>query len=211
MNKPVERHYGADPTPALAKPHNGGKRRICVFCGSRFGRRQEYRELAVEVGLAIARHDFGVVYGGGHVGLMGTVADAALEGGAEVIGVIPHALDSREVSHHGLTELHLVETMFDRKKLMAELSHGYVVLPGGIGTLDELFEAMTNSQLGFDPKPIGLLNTFGYYDALVNFLDAMTQEEFLAPQHRELLWVDDDVERLIARIVASVPAEEPAT
>ncbi|REJ84588.1 MAG: TIGR00730 family Rossman fold protein [Acidobacteria bacterium] len=187
-----------------AAPGGGAARRICVFCGSRFGRLQQYRDQATAVGAAIARRGFGVVYGGGHVGLMGTVADAALAEGGEVIGVIPHALDSREVSHTGLSELHLVDTMFDRKKLMAELSAGYVVLPGGIGTLDELFEAMTNSQLGFDPKPIGLLNDHGYYDDLVRFLDRLTQEEFLAPEHRALLWVEDDPEELVARVVAAI-------
>jgi uncharacterized protein (TIGR00730 family) len=182
----------------------GASRRICVFCGSRFGRLEQYRDGASAVGAAIARRGLGVVYGGGHVGLMGTVADAALQEGGEVIGVIPHALDSREVSHTGLSELHLVDTMFDRKKLMAELSGGYIVLPGGIGTLDELFEAMTNSQLGFDPKPLGLLNQDGYYDDLVHFLDRITQEEFLAPEHRALLWVEEDPEALVERIASEL-------
>lgn len=174
--------------------------RCCVFCGSQFGTKPSYKEAAIAASTALVEAGFGIVYGGGHVGLMGATADAGLAAGGEVIGIIPRALDQREVSHHGLTELHLVDSMYERKKLMAELSHSYLVLPGGIGTLDELFEVMTATQLGFDPKPIGLLNVDGYFDGLITILDRMNEERFLPRPWQRLLRASSDVHSLIKHL-----------
>lgn len=178
--------------------------RCCVFCGSQFGTRTSYREAAIASAHELVAQGLDIVYGGGHVGLMGTVADAALAAGGEVIGIIPSALDEREVSHHGLTELHLVDSMGERKHLMARLSHSYLVLPGGIGTADELFEVMTATQLGFDPKPIGLLNVDGYFDGLVTMLDRMNAEGFLTIPWRELVFESSSVESVVAHLRRAV-------
>lgn len=178
--------------------------RCCVFCGSQFGRNSAYKDAAVDIGSRLVRTGFGLVYGGGHVGLMGTVADAGLAAGGEVIGVIPQALDRREVSHQGLTELHLVESMYRRKQMMAELSHCYLVLPGGIGTLDELFEVMTATQLGFDRKPIGLLNVDGYFDGLLTILQKMNAELFLTRDWSSLLVTSEDPQHLVQRLWQAV-------
>ncbi len=156
-----------------------------------------YRKAAVVAATKLVECGLGVVYGGGHVGLMGTVADAALAAGGEVIGVIPRALDEREVGHHGLTALHLVDTMYERKQLMAQLSHGYLILPGGIGTLDEFFEVMTASQLGFDLKPIGILNVDGYFDGLLTILDRMNAERFLVKPWSDLVVAGSDPDLVI--------------
>lgn len=174
--------------------------RCCVFCGSQFGTRPSYREAAIESARELVKQGFDVVYGGGHVGLMGTVADATLAAGGEVIGIIPAALDEREVSHHGLSELHLVSTMGERKHLMARLSRAYLVLPGGIGTADELFEVMTATQLGFDPKPIGLLNVDGYFDGLTTMLDRMVDEGFLTTPWRELVFESTSIESIVTHL-----------
>jgi len=165
--------------------------RVCVFCGSSAGARAEYARAAAETGELIARRGLGLVYGGGHVGLMGVVADAALRTGGRVVGVITQTLKDHEVAHTGLTELHVVRTMHERKALMASLSDGFLVLPGGIGTLEEFFEVWTWGQLGEHSKPVGLVNAGGYYDGLVRFLDAMRAEGFLKPKHREMLMVAD--------------------
>jgi uncharacterized protein (TIGR00730 family) len=175
-------------------------RALCVFCGSKSGANDRYVALAREVGLLIARRGFTVVYGGGRVGLMGALADAALAAGGRVIGVIPQMLIDREVGHSGLTELHVVRSMAERKEHMGSLSEGFLTLPGGTGTMDELFEAWTWTQLGLQHKPSGLLNFGGYYDPLVEFLDRAVQEGFLDARNRANLWVDDDAERLIARL-----------
>jgi len=153
--------------------------RVCVFCGSSTGVRAEYAGAAAELGTLIARRGLDLVYGGGHVGLMGVAADAALRAGAEVIGVITQALKDREVAHDGLSQLHVVRTMHERKARMAELSDAFLVLPGGIGTLEELFEVYTWGQLGEHTKPVGILNTNGYYDGLISFLHTMQAEGFL--------------------------------
>jgi uncharacterized protein (TIGR00730 family) len=179
--------------------------RVCVFCGSSDGRSPGYGRAAVATGAAIARRGWSLVYGGAQVGLMGMLADAALEWGGEVVGVIPHGLFRDEVAHVGLTRLHEVDGMLERKALMAELSDVFVALPGGMGTLDELFEMLTWSQLEVhpNPKPNGLLDVDGFWGDLVTFLDRATAEGFIRAQHRALLEVDDDVERLLDRLAAA--------
>jgi uncharacterized protein (TIGR00730 family) len=164
-------------------------KRVCVFCGSSTGSRAEYTEAAALTGELIAHRGFGLVYGGGHVGLMGVLADATLRAGGSVIGIITQALLSREVAHDGLTELVVVHTMHERKARMAALSDAFIVLPGGIGTLEEFFEVWTWGQLGEHTKPVGLVNAGGYYDGLIGFLDTMRAERFLKEKHREMLIV----------------------
>lgn len=174
-------------------------RRICVYCGSNVGENPIYRETAQAVGTLLASKGFGLVYGGGNVGLMGVLADAALAASGEVIGIIPDGLFSREVGHPDLTEMRVVTTMHERKALMADLSDGFIALPGGMGTLDELFEILTWAQLGIHAKPCGLLNIAGYFNPLIALLDHMVAEKFLRPEHRALALVDDDAGRLLAR------------
>jgi uncharacterized protein (TIGR00730 family) len=181
-------------------------RALCVFCGSKSGANDGYIALARDVGALIARHGFAVVYGGGRVGLMGALADAALAAGGRVIGVIPQMLVDREVGHSGLSQLHVVRSMAERKELMGSLSEGFLTLPGGTGTMDELFEAWTWTQLGLQSKPSGLLNFQGYYNPLVEFLDRAVREGFLDAHNRANLWVDDDASRLIARLCGPAPS-----
>jgi uncharacterized protein (TIGR00730 family) len=180
-------------------------RRICVFCGSNPGASPVYAETARTLGETLARRGLGLVYGGGKVGLMGAVADGALAAGGEVVGVIPHALVVREVAHQGLTELRVVDSMHERKALMADLADGFLVLPGGIGTLEEFFEVWTWAQLGLHGKPIGLLDTAGYYAQLQGFLDHAVSERFLHPDHRSTVLVDADAGRLLDRMEGYVP------
>jgi uncharacterized protein (TIGR00730 family) len=182
-------------------------RKLCVFCGSRPGVGDRYLAAAREVGRLIAERDVAVVYGGGRVGLMGALADAALAAGGQVIGVIPEMLIAREVGHSGLSELHVVRTMAERKELMGELSDGFLSLPGGTGTMDELFEAWTWTQLGLHDKPNALLNVDGYYDPLIAFLDRAVSEGFLDARKRADLWVDDEPVRLIERLCAVLGRE----
>ncbi|WP_298827581.1 TIGR00730 family Rossman fold protein [uncultured Piscinibacter sp.] len=157
---------------------------LCVYCGSREGGSPAYAEAAAAIGTAIGQRGWQLVYGGGRAGLMGRVADAALAAGARVVGVIPRSLMEREVGHAGLTELHVVETMHQRKLLMAERSDAFVALPGGIGTFEELFEVWTWRQLGYHDKPVGLLNVDGYYDGLLGFLEQTVAQGFVSdPQH----------------------------
>lgn len=165
---------------------------ICVYCGSRHGARAAYTAAAQALGQAIGRQGWQLVYGGGKVGLMGEVADATLAAGGRVVGVIPESLQKREVGHAGLTELHVVRTMHQRKQLMAERADVFIALPGGIGTLEELYEVWTWRQLGYHDQPIGLLNTEGYYDALLAFMDHSVAEGFLSPEQRANLVVGDD-------------------
>lgn len=162
-------------------------KRICVFCGSNVGARAVYRHAAQELGRQLVAHKIGLVYGGGNIGLMGVVADAVLEGGGEVQGVIPHALVAREVAHAKLTKLHVVGSMHERKQLMADLSDGFLALPGGFGTFEEFCEAVTWSQLGIHKKPCGLLNVEGYFDALIALFDHAVHERFLHPDNRALV------------------------
>ena len=179
--------------------------RICVFCGSAPGRRPEYFVVAREMGRALARRGMGLVNGGGHVGLMGAAADGALEAGGETIGVIPRALMERELGHKGMTELRVVETMHERKALLSELSDGFAALPGGIGTLEELFEAWTWAGLGIHGKPVGVLDVGGYWDPLLAMADRMVAEGFL-PQHlRDSLLVASDPDALIDALLAYRP------
>jgi conserved hypothetical protein, DprA/Smf-related, family 2 len=178
-------------------------KRVCVYCGSQDGQAAVYREVAWAVGQRLAQQGIEVVYGGGHVGLMGVVADAALSAGGRVIGVIPERLLEREVAYRGVTEMYVTQTMHERKARMMELSDAFVALPGGIGTLDELFEIWTWRQLGYHNKPVGLLNVAGYYDGLLGFLDRAVHERFLTPDCRALLMVETDFEKLLARLAAS--------
>ena len=175
----------------------GAARAICVFCGSSPGVNPLYAEVAHAVGSEIARRGWTLVYGGGSVGLMGVLADAALEAGGRVIGVIPRFLYEWEVGHDGLTELEIVETLTERKVRMGDLSDAFLSLPGGIGTMDELFEALSWAQLGLETKPNGLLNVNGYYDGLIAFLDRATAEGFMKAKHRGLLHVASDPQALL--------------
>ena len=170
---------------------------ICVFCGSSAGTRPVYAEAARATGRLLAERGIGLVYGGGNVGLMGEVADAVLAAGGEVTGVIPRALMEREVGHRGLTTLHVVGSMHERKALMVDLADGFVALPGGYGTLDELCEALTWSQLGIHAKPCGVLNVDGYFDALLALFDHATREGFVRPAHRELVLQSSDPAALL--------------
>jgi len=161
-------------------------RRICVFCGSHAGNDPAYARVAREAARAIVAAGYGIVYGGGGIGLMTTVADAALESGGEVIGVIPHALARTEMAHQGLSELHVVTTMHERKAMMVDLSDAFIALPGGFGTMDEFCEVLSWRQLRIHDKPIGLLNFRGYYDALLALFDSMVREGFVGPHTRGL-------------------------
>jgi uncharacterized protein (TIGR00730 family) len=174
-------------------------KRICVFCGSSPGARPEYLHAAAALGQALARHHLGLVFGGGRVGIMGHIARATLAAGGEVIGVIPRTLVSREVGFTELTDLRIVETMHERKALMMELSDGFIALPGGLGTIEEFFEVLTWGQLGLHQKPCGLLNVNDYYDHLVAFLDTIHTEQFVDAEHRAMVLLEDDPDRLLAR------------
>ena len=181
--------------------------RVCVFCGSRPGARPSYADAAREMGSALAARGLGLVNGGGRVGLMGITSDAVLDGGGEAIGVMPQALIDREVGHREMTTLHVVETMHERKALMASLSDAFVAMPGGIGTLEELFEVWTWSVLGIHAKPVGLLNVDGYYDDLLRFLDGAVEQGFFHPQHRSRLVSATSPEALLDQLASGdVPA-----
>ncbi len=181
------------------------RRSICVFCGSQSGARPEYAEAARTVGRELAARGLELVYGAGDVGLMGILADAALEAGGRVVGVIPNALVAREVAHLGLTELLVVETMHQRKALMADRSDAFLALPGGYGTADELFEILTWAQLGIHHKPVGLLDVAGYFAPLLAWLDLGVREGFLKARHRALLHVGQEPAELIERLLTSPP------
>ncbi len=170
---------------------------VCVYCGSRQGSDPAYAQAAREVGAAIGRRGWELVYGGGKVGLMGVVADAVLEHGGRVVGVIPRILMEREVGHRGLHELHVVETMHQRKQMMAERAGAFLALPGGIGTMEELFEVWTWRQIGYHDQPVGLLNVSGYYDALLSFLQRSVDSGFLAAAQMQALDVDHRPQALL--------------
>jgi len=180
--------------------------RVCVFCGSRSGRRPAHVELARELGEALGRNGLGLVYGGAALGLMGAVADGALAAGGEVIGVLPHQLAAREIAHPGLTELRLVDSMLERKALMVELADAFVALPGGLGTLDELFEVLTWGQLGLHAKPCALLDPSGYFEDLLAYLDHTVEEGFVHPAHRAMLTCSPSVDALLAELARARPA-----
>ena len=160
---------------------------MCVFCGSSPGAQSQYARVASQLGQELVRRGHGLVYGGGNVGLMGTIADAVLEAGGNAIGVMPASLVEKEVAHSGLTQMHVVASMHERKALMADLSAGFIALPGGLGTLEELFEILTWAQLGFHSKPCGLLDVAGFYEHLSKFLDHCVDEKFLKSMHRTTL------------------------
>jgi hypothetical protein len=180
-------------------------RRVCVYAGSNPGSDPVYAEAARALAATMAERELGLVYGGGKVGLMGVLADTILEHGGEAIGVMPQALIDREIGHPGLTELKVVASMHERKAKMAELADGFVAVPGGIGTLEELIEVYTWSQLGIHDKGCGVLNVRGYYDALATFLDHAVDEGFLRPQHRATLTVAEDPEELLDALAAFTP------
>ncbi len=177
------------------------RRQICVFCGSSMGSRPAYAEAARRVGEALARNELGLVYGGGRVGLMGVVADSALAAGGRVVGVIPDPLATREIAHDGLTEMHVVPGMHERKALMAEKSDGFLALPGGVGTFEELFEVITWAVLGLHQKPVGLLNVEGYFDPLLAMLHHAVSERFVRPEYLDLLVVSDHPEDLTSGLL----------
>jgi len=182
---------------------------ICIFCGSASGADPAYAAAAAEVGRLLAASERTLVYGGGDVGLMGAAADAAIAAGGKVIGVIPQALVDREVAHRGISELRIVASMHERKALMAELSDGFLILPGGIGTLEEFFETWTWAQLGLHAKPFGLLDVNGFYQPLLQFLDRLVEQRFVKQKYRELLLVGRDPAKLIAAMETSRPTPSP--
>jgi hypothetical protein len=177
-------------------------RTICVFCGSSHGVRAGYEAAARAFAESAARRGIRLVYGGASVGLMGVIADAALLAGGEVVGVIPRQLVDREIAHRGLTTLHVVDTMHERKAMMADLSDAFVALPGGLGTLEELFEVWTWGMLGLHSKPYGVLDVDGYYSPLIHFLDHARDEGFIRPAQRAVLAVETDATRLLDRLVS---------
>ncbi len=175
---------------------------ICVYCGSSAGRLEAYADGARALARALVDRNLGLVYGGASIGLMGLIADTVLEFGGRAVGVIPRALARKEVAHKSLTELHITQSMHERKTLMAELSDGFIAMPGGIGTLEEIFEIWTWAQLGIHAKPCGLLNVAGYFDALTTFLDHAAAEQFLKPPHRSLLIVEPEPHALLDRFAS---------
>src|SRR6202142_2067329 len=172
-------------------------KRICVFCGSSQGSRPEYRAAAEEMGAELVRRNIGLVYGGGNVGLMGIIADAVLKAGGEAQGVIPEHLLALEVGHNGLTRLHVVRSMHERKALMADLSDAFIAMPGGFGTLEEFCEVVTWSQLGLHAKPCGILNVLGYYSRLLGMFDHAVEERFLKPENRALVLARESAPELL--------------
>lgn len=182
-------------------------RRICVYCGSSSGSDAAHRAAAHEAGAFLARSGRGLVYGGGNVGLMGAVADGALSEKGEVIGVIPQSLMEKELGHGGVTQLHVVRSMHERKQMMVDLSDGFIALPGGFGTLDELFETLTWLQLSFHDKPVGLLNVGGFFDGLVEFIGHMSRSGFLKPEHAACVLVEREPAMLLDRMEAFRPPE----
>ena len=184
-------------------------RRLCVFCGSSTGNQPLYTDVAVRLADELARRGMGLVYGGGSVGLMGVLADAALARGVSVDGVIPRHLNDLEIGHKGLTKLHVVDSMHERKALMAELSDGFMALPGGVGTLEELVEVYTWGQLGLHTKPVGLLDVAGYYGPLIAFLDQAVTEGFIRSEHRKFLLEGQDPAELLNAMGAWVPPRVP--
>ena len=180
-------------------------KKLCVFCGSNAGRNPEFRSAAEALGRTLAEHNISLVYGGGNIGLIGALADACLAAGGEAIGIIPQALMGKEVAgrpvdHRALTRLEIVDSMHTRKARMAALADGFIALPGGIGTFEELCEILTWSQLGFHTKPVGLLNVAGFYDPLLALFDRAIEEDFMRPQNRNMMLVDTDIGHLLGRM-----------
>jgi uncharacterized protein (TIGR00730 family) len=182
-------------------------KRLCVFCGSNRGTLPEYTSAVRSLGRELADRQIGLVFGGGGVGLMGEIADAVLDAGGQVVGVLPHALGSKEIAHPDVEDIRIVGSMHERKALMSELSDGFIAAPGGYGTLEELFEQLTWGQLGMHRKPCGLLNVAHYFDSLLAFLDSSVQQKFIRPQHRETLLAADSAEDLIAQFETYQPPQ----
>lgn len=182
-------------------------KKICVYCGSSPGLLPDYGEAATALGEALAARNIGLVYGGASVGLMGTIADTVIAAGGEVIGVIPRSLVEKEVSHAGLTELRVVESMHERKAVMAEISDGFIAMPGGFGTLEEIFEVLTWSQLGFHRKPCALLNIQHYFDSLVTFMDHAVDQQFVRSAHRNVLAVAEEPDTLLDQMLDFTPPD----
>lgn len=180
-------------------------KRICVFCGSNAGARETYAVAARQTGVVLVQAGLELVYGGGHIGLMGAIADSVLANGGHVIGVIPEALVARELAHRGVSDLRVVRSMHERKALMAELADGFIALPGGFGTFEEFCEILTWAQLGLHAKPCGILNVDRYYDALLDLFDRGVAEQFIPPQHRGWILVDTDAQQLLDRMRQFVP------
>ena len=183
---------------------------ICVYCGSKPGNRPEFTQIAVQVGKWIGTNGGQLVYGGGRNGLMGLVAEATLAAGGTVVGIIPTALVEKEWAHHGCTELHVVDTMHERKRLMADKADAFLALPGGIGTFEELFEVWTWRQLGYHDKPVGILNSMGYYDGLMNFIGQVVKEGFMADWQTSLVSVESTPEVLLQSLVEAAGFSPPA-
>jgi uncharacterized protein (TIGR00730 family) len=181
-------------------------RKICVFTGSRAGVRSEYAEAARQLARVLVERGYGLVYGGGNVGLMGVVADAVLAHRGHVTGVIPEGSIEKEVAHRGVSDLRIVRSMHERKAVMGDLSDGFIAMPGGIGTMEEFFEVLSWAQLGIHDKPCGLLNVGGYYQHLIRFLDSSVQEGFLKPEHRSLLIVEETPRTLLDRFEPFIEA-----
>ena len=174
-------------------------KRVCVFCGSSLGRNPVYAEAAKQLGNALANRNLGLVYGGANIGMMGELANAAIDAGGEVIGVVPTIFVEKEIAHAALSDLRIVDSMHERKALMAELSDAFVALPGGFGTLDEFFEMVTWTQLGLHHKPCGVLNVCGYYSKLTDFLDYAVSEGYIKPHHGSLIQIDENPEALLKK------------
>jgi uncharacterized protein (TIGR00730 family) len=183
-------------------------KRICVYCGSSSGSRSEYLKTATFLGQCLADRGIGIVYGGAEVGLMGAVASSAIERGGEVIGVIPE-LFAEKVKHNKLSQLHIVPTMHDRKKKMFDLSDGFIALPGGIGTIEEVFEILTWAQLGYHEKPCGILNVCGYFDSIIEFLEHSVNQHFLKQAHREMIMFDENANSMLEQFESYKAPAEP--
>lgn len=182
---------------------------VCVYCGSNIGRQEAYSNAARILAKSLVDRDIKLIYGGASVGIMGLIADTVLQLGGQAVGVIPDALVQKEVAHKNLTELHVTQSMHERKTLMAELSDGFIAMPGGIGTLEEIFEIWTWAQLGFHKKPCGLLNIEGYFDSLTTFLNHAVEEQFIKTPHRSMLLIDADPEKLLDRFASYEPPTIP--
>ena len=193
--------------PPMKSAHRPPMKKICVYCGSKPGKRAGYLTAADELGNELVRQGIGLVYGGGRTGLMGRIADCVVKNGGEATGIIPRSLTHKEAPHEGLSALKIVGSMHERKALMAELSDGFIAMPGGLGTLEELFEALAWAQLGFHQKPCAVFNACGYYDNLAVLLDQAVAEGFVKPTHRGLMIMDDDPARLLQRMGQFVPAQ----
>lgn len=172
-------------------------KKLCVYCGSSPGRQSVYTESAQALAAELVNNDIGLVYGGASIGIMGAIADAVLAGGGQVTGIIPRSIAEKEVAHSGLTELKVVESMHERKQAMADIADGFIALPGGLGTIEELFEMLTWAQLGFHTKPIALFNVAGYFDHLLSFLNHAVDEQFVKSEHHSLLLVEDSPGKII--------------